>query len=151
MSVMRRLIQRFREQRGQAIIEFAFIAPILFVFLFTIVDFGIAMDRRIMVQHAVREGARFAAVDADCQAIRQTTSDQAQDIISPADVTVSYDANPAERGDRVEVSAAFTYEPWIFNSIGKLFGVSSPAIDMSPDASARLEQAVTDASGCSGP
>jgi len=138
--------------RGQALIEFAFIAPILFVFLFTIVDFGIAMDRRIMVQHAVREGARFAAVSADCQAIRQTTSDQAQDIIDPSDVTVSYPGgSPSERGARVDVSAAFTYEPWIFNTLANTFGVDAPSIDMSPEASSRLEVAVSDASGCSGP
>ena len=47
---------------GQTLIEFALIMPIVFLFLFVLVDFGIAMDRRLVLQHAVREGARYAAV-----------------------------------------------------------------------------------------
>jgi Flp pilus assembly protein TadG len=136
--------------RGQTLIEFAFIAPIIFLFLFTIVDFGIAMDRRITIQHAVREGARYAAVNTDCGDIQAATAAQAQSIIDDTDVTVSYSTAPApaERGDAVTVKASFVYEPWIFNSIASVFGVTGGSIDMSPSASSRLELAVPDASGC---
>jgi Flp pilus assembly protein TadG len=139
-----------RRERGQTLIEFAFIAPIIFLFLFTIVDFGLAMDRRITIQHAVREGARYAAVHDGCLDIQNATAAQAQDIIDSNDVTVSYSTAPApaERGDAVTVKASFVYEPWIFNSIASAFGVSGGSIDMSPSASSRLELAVPDSTGC---
>ena len=140
-------------ERGQTVIEFALLAPVIILFLFMIVDFGIAMDRRIVLQHAVREGARYAAVhavttDDDCEAIRARTEAQAQDIIDTTDVTVSYESNPAAAGQWVKVSAEFHYEPAIVNSIGSLFGGSAPTIDISPSATARLELSVTNARGC---
>ena len=140
-----------RRERGQTLIEFAFIAPIIFLFLFTIVDFGIAMDRRITIQHAVREGARYAAVHggpcADMQ-IQTRTKDQAQGIIDAGDVTVSYEHNPAAAGDNVSVKAHFTYQLAILDTISDTFGVHAGSIDMSPSASARLELAVPNAGGC---
>ncbi len=141
--------------RGQTLIEFAFVAPLIIILLFTIVDFGIAMDRRITLQHAVREGARYAAVHTDTAAIQQTTADQAQDIIGPADVDVCYldgdDANATvgDAGDSVRVSAAFTYDLPIFGSaFSDLFGGSVGSIDMTPSGTARLELSVTGASPC---
>ena len=56
---------RCRNEGGQTLIEFALAAPLLLVFLLAIVDFGIAIDRRIVLDHAVREGARYASVGGD--------------------------------------------------------------------------------------
>ena len=148
MSSFKALLNRAGVQRGQTLIEFAFIAPIMFLFLFVIVDFGIAMDRRIVLQHAVREGARYAAVTTDCAAIQARTEAQAQGIIDVGDVTVSYEHNPAAAGDNVSVKAHFTYQLAILDTISDTFGVHAGSIDMSPSASARLELTVTDAPGC---
>ena len=57
-----RVLSSLKSERGQALVEFAFIGPLLLFFILIVVDFGIAMDRRELVQHAVREGARRAAV-----------------------------------------------------------------------------------------
>ena len=138
-------------ERGQTVIEFALLAPVIFVLLFMIVDFGLALDRRITLQHAVREGARYAAVAGsnDCGKILEKTLAQAQGI--DATVTVSYDADPgdpARLGDTVTVSAQFTYEPKITNSIAGLLGVTAPSMVMTPSASSRLEREVSPAAGC---
>jgi len=130
-------------QRGQTLIEFAFIAPFIFIFLFTIVDFGIALDRRITLQHAVREGARAAGVQVDPAAGLKVAADQAQDL--PADFVVCYvdedDNGHANFKDRVRVSAAFTYHFTI--PFGKLMGaIGIPVgggIEMTPDATSALE------------
>jgi len=150
MSSFKALLNRVGVQRGQTLIEFAFIAPIMFLFLFVIVDFGIAMDRRIVLQHAVREGARYAAVTTDCPAIQLRTGSQAQKLLEDPynQVTVSYEDNPAEAGEMVSVKAHFTYQLAILDTISDTFGVHAGAIDMSPSASARLELTVTDAPGC---
>ena len=148
MSSFKALLNRAGVQRGQTLIEFAFIAPIMFLFLFVIVDFGIAMDRRIVLQHAVREGARYAAVTTDCAAIQARTEAQAQGIIDVGDVTVSYETNPAPAGDNVSVKAHCTYQLDILDTISHAFGVDAGSIDMTPSASARLELTVTNAGGC---
>lgn len=47
-------------QRGASAVEFALVAPIFFLLLFSVVDFGAMMWANLTMQHAVREGARYA-------------------------------------------------------------------------------------------
>jgi len=49
-------------ERGAVAVEFALLAPLLVVFLFAIIEFGIALTRSITYVSAAREGARYAAV-----------------------------------------------------------------------------------------
>ena len=45
-----------RGQHGQTLLEFALVAPLMLVFLLGLVGFGIAIDRRPVLDHAAREG-----------------------------------------------------------------------------------------------
>jgi len=134
--------------RGQTIVEFALIAPVFFILLFGIIDFGLMLNRRITLEHAVREGSRYGMVTADCAAIQQRTADRAGGVIDPGDVTVSYQSpdgsavTSAIPGDNVKVSAPFE---WQFPLMTR-FGVGS--IDTSVSGSGRLELAVSSAGGC---
>src|SRR3990170_4934584 len=112
------MLHRLAGQRGQTLIEFAFVAPIIFVFLFVIVDFGIALDRRIVLQHAVADGARRGAVNPD------------EDL----------DGN-LEVGESIRVAADFDYDYTVaFDEMLGFFGVAIPgSINMTPDAIKRLE------------
>jgi len=47
---------------GAAAVEFALIAPLLFMLIFGIIQFGIAWSQKEIFVQAAREGARFAAV-----------------------------------------------------------------------------------------
>ena len=53
---------RLKEQRGQAMPEFALVLPILIVILLGIVQFGLVFKQYLTLTDAVREGARKAAV-----------------------------------------------------------------------------------------
>lgn len=142
--------------RGQTLVEFALVAPIIFLFLFAIVDFGMAMDRRLTLQHAVREGARMAAVKDDIQQICDHTVEQAQGMITAADITLSYedmdvpaDGRDTDGGDSVKVTATFTYDlPIIGPALSGLLGSSLGTIDMAPWGAARLERGVSGATEC---
>ena len=59
---MGRLLSFYRNKRGQALIEFAFILPFLLVIVGGIVDFGLAFFIGQVIQNAAREGARAGAV-----------------------------------------------------------------------------------------
>lgn len=55
--------RRSRERgRGQALLEFALVAPIFFFILFAILEFGRAVYVTQVLNNAAREGARYAIV-----------------------------------------------------------------------------------------
>lgn len=47
-------------RKGQATVEFALTALVLFLVLFALIDFSIMFFVNLTMQHAVREGARYA-------------------------------------------------------------------------------------------
>jgi hypothetical protein len=61
MRTLRRPFARGRS-RGQAMVEFALIAPLFFFLLFSIIEFGRAVYYIQMLNNAAREGARYAIV-----------------------------------------------------------------------------------------
>jgi len=52
--------QPAHRQRGAAAVEFAFAAMLFFTVLFSIIDWSYLFFANLTMQHAVREGARFA-------------------------------------------------------------------------------------------
>ena len=55
-------LRKTQAEDGQAMVEFALVAPLLFLILFGIVQFGIAFMHSVALTDAVRAGARQAAV-----------------------------------------------------------------------------------------
>ncbi|MEX2137654.1 MAG: TadE/TadG family type IV pilus assembly protein [Pirellulales bacterium] len=66
-----------KNRRGAAVVEFAIVAPVFFLFVFGMIEYG----RMVMVQqiltNASREGARFAVVQStdDTTAVQDTVID----------------------------------------------------------------------------
>ncbi|HYG97971.1 MAG TPA: TadE/TadG family type IV pilus assembly protein [Terriglobales bacterium] len=56
---------RIRHQRGGTLVEAAIVLPLLFMFLFAIIEFGRAFNMYQTMTNAAREGARFGV--APCQ------------------------------------------------------------------------------------
>ncbi len=54
-------MRTLRGQRGASAVEFALIAPVLFMIIFAILGFGIAFMQLQTIRGAVREGARISA------------------------------------------------------------------------------------------
>lgn len=48
--------------RGASMVEFALVAPLLFLLLFGIIEFGVIMYDQVALRNASREGARQAAL-----------------------------------------------------------------------------------------
>jgi Flp pilus assembly protein TadG len=61
----RRFQPRVAGEDGAALVEFAFLVPLLILIIFGIIEFGWAFYQQLDVRHGVREGARLAAVAAD--------------------------------------------------------------------------------------
>lgn len=54
----------FRPQRGQSVVEFAFVSIIIMLIIFGTIDLGRGVFARAMLTNAVREGTRYGIVNA---------------------------------------------------------------------------------------
>lgn len=145
-------------QRGQSLLEFALLAPFVLFFLLALVDFGIAIDRRIVLDHAVREGARFASVGgqalnsgsaASVQDVKTYTSAQAQGVVNNNTIGLCYvDENGSGfgLGDTVRVTADYTYS--LVTGLNAIIPGINPTIQMNASASARAEYAIAGTAAC---
>jgi hypothetical protein len=126
-------------------LEFALIAPILFLIMFGIIDFGLLIGGMLSAQHAVEDASRHGAVDPNPPA------DVISDIDAPGFLTlVSYevcfidedgDLRNGEFGDSIRVEGHFEFPLSIpFLNFAGLFGGSfDPTIPINVDATKRLE------------
>jgi Flp pilus assembly protein TadG len=108
--------------RGQSLVEFALVLPVLMILIFGIIDFGMGLRSYISLTNAVREGGRFAALGnpagepSDCDGATNTTvigrvcvAIEGLNLDDLDDVSVSYPSGQAP-GNSVLVSAQYTYE-----------------------------------------
>lgn len=122
------LTKRIRRDKAQTLLEFAFVMPVIIIFIGAIVDFGIALDRKIVLTNAAREAARHASlgIDTDPTSIKQVAVDQSQELITTADVTVEWvDKNNdtvVRAGEPVIVRINFSYKLPFLHSVSGLFG-----------------------------
>lgn len=77
-----------RRQRGAAAVEFALIAPILFVLVFGIIDFGLYINANAVVTNATREGARAASLGANTSEIDSVTRSALSELPASASAVV---------------------------------------------------------------
>jgi hypothetical protein len=54
--------KKVKDQNGTAIVEFAIVLPILFLFVLGIIEFGALLYDKAVITNASREGARTAIV-----------------------------------------------------------------------------------------
>jgi hypothetical protein len=125
------------------------VLPIIFVFIMIVVDAGLALDRREVIQHGIREGARAAAVGKGLSEVTDVTVNQSKGLFGRGDIEVCYvnsDGNPTvgNAGDSVRVSGTYVYEFLVGSGF---LGIGD--VTMTPSAEARLETSVAGAPECS--
>lgn len=117
--------RRFRvwaDESGASAVEFALLLPLLVLFLFGILQFGLFYYRAQGVEAAAREGARIAAIGGSPADVQTRVIDAAPPFIDPTHLSVSvevFDKNASdtdlplagvtqcqEVGQRVEVEVS---------------------------------------------
>jgi len=85
------VITKAGASRGQTLVEFALVLPLLILLIAGIFDFGRAIYGYNTVLNASREAARVAIVHQTASTIKQQAVDHAVALgLSPSDVTVDY-------------------------------------------------------------
>lgn len=101
-----------RSEEGQALVEFALVAPLLFLILFGIIQFGIAFMNSVALTDAVRAGARKAAVSrsaADPTQATKTAVLGAANDLDQSKVSINVTSDWVS-GDTVTVDATYPYQ-----------------------------------------
>jgi len=92
---------RVGREDGQALVEFALVLPLLLLLLFGIIEFGLALNRYLSLNDAVRAGARELALgrglsDPCDPAVGQTltNANSSGNTLTSSQVTVGFSAAP---------------------------------------------------------
>jgi Flp pilus assembly protein TadG len=102
-----------RSDRGQTMVEFALVLPVLCVVLFGIIQFGLLYNNYITLTDATRVGARKAAVSRTLPspaALAEAATRSAADGLKQADLTVTVTAAAWAPGADVTVEATYPYD-----------------------------------------
>ena len=98
--------RRGHEQRGASAVEFALVLPLLLVVALALVQVGLLVRDRLLVEAAARAGARTAAVDPDEGAVADAVARSAPDLDAGA-LTVAV-VRAGTQGDPVTVTVGYT-------------------------------------------
>jgi Flp pilus assembly protein TadG len=118
------------DERGAVAVEFALLLPLLLSLVFGIIQFGLALNEKLTLTHAAREGARAAVVGADPVA---AVKDAATGLgLQSGDVTINTACSDKTSGEEASVTANGSFELSIpFATFGTL-DLSSTAVMRCP-------------------
>lgn len=130
------MVSLIRGNRGQSVVEFALVLPLLLAILFGITEFGRAWMTANLLTSAAREGCRLAVVTGpDVAAVTARVSEVCTAAgVTPTAVTVTGpDPSDPARRVRVTVQADFVVIP------GTVLGAFSGTIPLSATSIMRHE------------
>ncbi len=134
-----KLLQRVAA--GQALVEFAFVLPLLILMLVGVFDMGRAVFAYNQISNAARTAARVAIVNQDGDAIQLAATTEAVGL-TPLSVAVTHDPSCAsvKRGCVVTVDVSYAWQA-ATPIVGALVG----PITLSSDAKMPIERVFAEA------
>ena len=112
----------FKDKKGQSLIEFALVLPILLLVLLGIMEFGRMIMAVNVLNQAAREGARIGAVtsDADSLDFKDKIETRANELLNaanlkPENTTITILPPDAERKITVTIDYAFPFATKFFD------------------------------------
>jgi Flp pilus assembly protein TadG len=102
-----------KRQRGQSMVEFAMVLPVLAIMLSAILEFGLAVDADLGLEAASREGARVAASLGNDGSQGVCPNTMADDATTGVDATIVQTVATSLSGAGVDLS---TVKVWIYGA-----------------------------------
>lgn len=125
-----------RDQKGQAIAEFALVLGILVIVLFSIVEMGLVLNSKLVLTSCARETARVCAVEGGntANARKMLFDNLSAAGISTDEVKVVIIPNQAIYGTVITVSIEYQYKvknPMVAALLGPTMSLSARAVTRS--------------------
>jgi Flp pilus assembly protein TadG len=106
MEELRPVARPPRGERGATLVEFAIVAPLLFLLIFGLIEVSWAFSQQVEVRHGARETARLAATDyGDLSAIVGEGCSRMHATVAGAQVTLTSSGAAVGETVTVEVQA----------------------------------------------
>ena len=162
-ALWRRLWLRLRDDRGQALVEFALVLPIVLVLVMGILWFGRAFNYSIDQTHLANEAARYAAVNAnpstsssnlntwilsqiDTGELKSGSSGPGSGVNAPgAQLTICYPNGTSNVGDpvKVTITSTFHFIPILNLANAPITGSATMRIEVPPGSAPNYQAAAT--------
>jgi Flp pilus assembly protein TadG len=130
------MMRLLKNQKGQALVEFAVILPLLLLLIMGIIEFGMMLNSYLTVRNVSREGARAGIVGSTNAEIENTIISTSPNL---EESKLTINITPAEgsrkSGDTLTVQLTYKYE-LIVPIISSLLGNE---IDLKAQTSMRIE------------
>ncbi|UYG05263.1 pilus assembly protein [Halomonas sp. LR3S48] len=140
-------IRSARRQRGSEVVEFAISATLLFILLFGIIEFSVALFDKATLTNASREGARTGILyrpeprdtGAEDAAIEQAIRDYAEQYLislgGPAEMEITIarpNGGALQAGDSLVVTVDYPYQflllPGFIGTLGDVLELSATTV-----------------------
>lgn len=130
------LLKSLENQKGQALVEFAIILPILLMLVMGILQFGMMLNSYLTIENAAREGARAGIIGSSDVEIQNLIIDTSPSL-DPKNLTVSITPTETNRksGDTLIVKVTYNYNlivpiiSSLFNDVVVLNGQTSMRVE----------------------
>lgn len=129
------MLNTIKNRKGQAVVEFAMILPILLLILLGIIEFGRFYNAWLMVTNASREGARMASLGGSTLQVEERI-DNVMASFETNRITVNIDPSGSRsRGDMVTVTVVYDIDP-----LTPMFGaITGGTLHLNADTVMRVE------------
>ncbi|HEX7447408.1 MAG TPA: TadE/TadG family type IV pilus assembly protein, partial [Pirellulales bacterium] len=106
------------QRRGTAVVETAFVLPVVLMFFFGIFEYGKFLSAQQAIENAARAGARFAVVNTST-----ATTQQIQNVVTGRLSTVNSWINPVVTIYRVDPTTGNNLGAWTNATFGQSIAV----------------------------
>lgn len=127
-------MKKRKNEKGQSIVEFALVIPLLLIFVMAIIEFGFMFNAYLTISSASREGARLGALGETNTAI-ELRVDSVSNTLDLNNINVAVTPSSRDRGDMVRVTVSYDYQlitPIISN-------ILSPFVNLEAETVMRVE------------
>lgn len=117
-TALRRRVRLRHDRPGQAVVEFALIAPVLLLLVFGMIDMARGWSAHHAIADAAREGARMLAVDNGLIGVDSTTTAINTRLsragLDPTRAQLTY-SEGFGRGEPTTVTIDYTFDFWLLD------------------------------------
>lgn len=108
-----------RNKKGQALIEFALLTPLLLLMIFVFLQLGILLNIYISLNNIARDGARYAAVNPDTDSVITTyIQSKLPAQVNQSYLTISYSPSQGSssriKGKPISVGLSYNFSTKVF-------------------------------------